>query len=470
MKTTIQIVTGALCLAASAHAQQALLLSAASYTGPSTPPGASATYGADFARGRVIVAIDNTLRFLGPTSSGWSMTSTIIAAPTSDVAGFASWIRGDGASVVVGCQSGHVFMYEAKSDFSMPIASWRNPTGMRATILSVQGNRILVGTPTTDGTPGGGYLLVRNGSAFDVEQSFVSSDNTWELGFSGGLSGDDVVLSGEGSASFWHAKAWRKSSGTWVSLGYLSPVGAGGNPIFGCASSVEDGVLAIGARDDANLGWQSGACFIFERTPSGWTQSAKIVLNEPPYNNQEMGGSVAVHGGRVWITAGGNMENGTGDRGRILVVGKTNGNWELEQVLRAPDSGFPTFWGYSPKFGPNGMMVTFGADSPTPFSEWRLRVDAFAPFQDCNENGDSDASDVLTGASSDVESSGVPDECECIADVSGDGIVQGADLGLILANWGPTFGHRLPADVNADDQVDGVDLGIVLQNWGHCSN
>ena len=47
------------------------------------------------------------------------------------------------------------------------------------------------------------------------------------------------------------------------------------------------------------------------------------------------------------------------------------------------------------------------------------------------------------------------------ADLNGDGIVDGADLGLLLSSWGvPGIG-----DLNANGITDGVDLGLLLANW-----
>lgn len=48
------------------------------------------------------------------------------------------------------------------------------------------------------------------------------------------------------------------------------------------------------------------------------------------------------------------------------------------------------------------------------------------------------------------------------ADLNGDGVVDGADLGLLLLNWGKGG----TGDVNGDGVVDGADLGLLLQDWG----
>jgi hypothetical protein len=48
------------------------------------------------------------------------------------------------------------------------------------------------------------------------------------------------------------------------------------------------------------------------------------------------------------------------------------------------------------------------------------------------------------------------------ADLNCDGSVGGADLGILLANWG-TSG---PGDLDGDGTVSGADLGVLLSNWG----
>ena len=54
-----------------------------------------------------------------------------------------------------------------------------------------------------------------------------------------------------------------------------------------------------------------------------------------------------------------------------------------------------------------------------------------------------------------------------VGDINGDGSVNGADLGLLLIEWGdcPLEGP-CNADLNGDGMVNGVDLGLLLQNWG----
>ncbi len=52
------------------------------------------------------------------------------------------------------------------------------------------------------------------------------------------------------------------------------------------------------------------------------------------------------------------------------------------------------------------------------------------------------------------------------ADLTGDRVVNGADLGLLLGDWGecPARGE-CSSDLNCDGMVDGADLGLLISAW-----
>ena len=56
----------------------------------------------------------------------------------------------------------------------------------------------------------------------------------------------------------------------------------------------------------------------------------------------------------------------------------------------------------------------------------------------------------------------------CPADLDLDGTVGGPDLGMFMAEWGPTPAVGSCADLNDDGVVDGIDLGIFMADWGAC--
>jgi formylglycine-generating enzyme required for sulfatase activity len=55
----------------------------------------------------------------------------------------------------------------------------------------------------------------------------------------------------------------------------------------------------------------------------------------------------------------------------------------------------------------------------------------------------------------------------CSGDLGGDGRVDGVDLAILLAEWGPCA-KSCTGDINDDGQVDGVDIAEVLAGWGYC--
>ncbi|MCH2141302.1 MAG: hypothetical protein MK100_09785, partial [Phycisphaerales bacterium] len=54
---------------------------------------------------------------------------------------------------------------------------------------------------------------------------------------------------------------------------------------------------------------------------------------------------------------------------------------------------------------------------------------------------------------------------ECAGDFNGDGIVDAADLGLMLSAWSTA---EMQYDIDGNGIVGGGDLGMLLVNWGEC--
>ncbi|MFO0874915.1 MAG: hypothetical protein U0575_13225 [Phycisphaerales bacterium] len=51
------------------------------------------------------------------------------------------------------------------------------------------------------------------------------------------------------------------------------------------------------------------------------------------------------------------------------------------------------------------------------------------------------------------------------ADLDGNGVVDGADLGLLLGAWGVCAGDGCPGDLDENGVVDGADMGLLLAAW-----
>jgi hypothetical protein len=124
------------------------------------------------------------------------------------------------------------------------------------------------------------------------------------------------------------------------------------------------------------------------------------------------------------------------------------------------------FWGSGQPQWDDGAAV-LGSDG-----WWRgLPLNETAPAyvieyssDDCDEDGAPDAWEIAMGFEIDANNDGIPDSCAPPgdpADLNGDGIVDGGDLGLMLANWGEPG----TSDLDGDGDTDGGDLGLLLASW-----
>lgn len=86
---------------------------------------------------------------------------------------------------------------------------------------------------------------------------------------------------------------------------------------------------------------------------------------------------------------------------------------------------------------------------------------------DCDRDGIADLVSTTLGQVADANHDHVPDACQCPGDINRDGVVNGSDLGGLLAFWGPNPAF-LQADLNGDGRVNGADLGDLLAGWGPC--
>jgi hypothetical protein len=137
-------------------------------------------------------------------------------------------------------------------------------------------------------------------------------------------------------------------------------------------------------------------------------------------------------------------------------------NWQINQPDNTSGSeDHLCFWGVE------GGIARWndgnGETTPAPFTiEWSA---------DCNNDGIVDKGQILLGQLPDTNNNGTPDPCEVPtcrdADIYRDFNVNGADLGILLSQWGPNT-PLTESDLNMDGAVDGLDLGILLSFWGPC--
>ncbi len=107
----------------------------------------------------------------------------------------------------------------------------------------------------------------------------------------------------------------------------------------------------------------------------------------------------------------------------------------------------------------------------SPYTDLGGNAFSCATPTDCDSDGLPDAFAIALGRVADINVNGIPDPCEqptCRnADLLADRYINGADLGILLSQWGPNT-PLTESDLNNDGVVNGADLGLLLYFWGAC--
>jgi hypothetical protein len=226
---------------------------------------------------------------------------------------------------------------------------------------------------------------------------------------------------------------FRRSETVWVSEAALLPTLPASNGQVGRFVSLSGDRLAVGGLNS----WVS----MFERTGSTWTEGAVVPSASLPTAAALSGSTVAVVSS-IPLTA---WEPGAG------------GTWV--ETLNAQQASRVAMSADRIVYSGTSLVRTMERTG----GQWRMG-NAYPVTQDIVSLAD--GSDVIvalhaTGFSVIGE---LPDTT-CTADLTGDGLVNGADLGLLLGAWELTA----LGDLNGDGITDGADLGLMLTAFGPCA-
>jgi len=404
------------------------------------------------------------------SGSDWSQQAYLKASNTgtSDLFGYSLAISGD--TVVVGA------LFEDS-----------NATG-------VNGNQA---NNSVDGS-GAAYIFARSGNAWS-QQAYLKASNTGaidQFGYAVAISGDTVVVaapfedsnavgvngngannsSGESGAAYifvrdgavWSQQAYLKASNTDLGDQFGWSVAVSGDTVVVGAPSEDSNGTGVNGVQNNNNSLLSGAAYIFIRFGAAWGQQAYL---KPGFTqaSANFGFSVAVSGDSVVVGAPRESGSATGVNGNPIIGGnsieesgaaymftRVGTAWSQLAYLKASNTGAGDFFGHSVAVcggsvvvgafeessnatGVNGNQADNSANSSGAAYIFALPPSAGA----CCINGIaiqtvpadcSAAGGVFFGE-------GVPSDqamCDpaCPQDINGDGVVNGADLSVLLSNFG----------------------------------
>lgn len=232
-------------------------------------------------------------------------------------------------------------------------------------------------------------------------------------------------------------------------------------------------------------GSTSGVVWMFRRATDGvWSAEQQLV---PPasFAGDGFGLALAMADDLVAVGAPAPGQVGAAADGAVHLYRLVQGVWQMEETLVAPDpaacAGFGTAVAVS-----DGQVVV-GAAEVDPADPWsggmfRFRKEGERWVLVGASQGDQEAAYGTALASrggtlvvaapgatlqESVPNQGFVDIFTTLlpGDLNGDGVVNGLDLGILLAAWSPAPPEGSPADLNGDGQVNGADLAILIGAW-----
>ncbi|MEQ1642439.1 MAG: hypothetical protein ABL959_03210 [Pyrinomonadaceae bacterium] len=200
--------------------------------------------------------------------------------------------------------------------------------------VGVSGDTAIVGSFGANSSRGAAYVFTQNGTSWTQQQKFTASDGAAgdQFGWSVAIDGETVIIganSDDGSRG--GAYVFRRSGTIWTQEQKLTAADGATFDQFGYSVSISGESVVCGAVADDN-----GSAYVFTRGGTTWTQQQKLTAADGAANDK-FGGSVAINGDRVIVGAEGDDIGTVADQGSAYLFLRSGSVWAQEQKLNATD-------------------------------------------------------------------------------------------------------------------------------------
>ncbi len=131
----------------------------------------------------------------------------------------------------------------------------------------------------------------------------------------------------------------------WVETAGLIPTDASGGDGFGNSVSIYGDTAIVGVPSKDASGADSGKVYIYRLTNGTWNLEQPLIAPDAP-GGDLFGQSVAIYGDTVIVGATLNDASGS-NSGKAYIYTRTGSTWSLQQGLKAPDASANDNFGYS---------------------------------------------------------------------------------------------------------------------------
>lgn len=218
------------------------------------------------------------------------------------------------------------------------------PFATFARTVAISGDTMVLGAPSDDQSgidAGAAYVFVRSGSDWRQQAKLLANVTAAHDGFgmSVAVHGDTVVVGArghdDGGEDAGAAYVFRRRDGRWEQSATLRPRQIRSEDRFGQSVAVGDGVCAVGALGHDGEAEDSGAVYVFRLGPEGWMEEARLTPDEP-LASELFGYATALDEGVIAVGA---YANGTPTpySGAAYVFRHDGQSWRSEGRLEVVD-------------------------------------------------------------------------------------------------------------------------------------
>ena len=234
--------------------------------------------------------------------------------------------------------------------------------------VAIDGDRIVIGAWGDQNAgvfSGAAYVFVRSGTTWVEEQKLTGSENSFADGFgrSVTIEGDTIVVGAFGNSDVpqsevGSAYVFRRTETGWIEQQELTASDAAPGARFALSVDISNGTIVAGADGNSELGFFSGAIYIFTFDGSSWTEQQKLHAHDATAG-ASFGFHVAISGDT--IVAGAPQDSvGTHTMGAAYVFSRKTSGWSQDRKLVGGNNAI-AFDGFGLRVAVDGDTIVVGS-------------------------------------------------------------------------------------------------------------
>jgi hypothetical protein len=320
-----------------------------------------------------------TAGVLTRTGTTWTPQTDLAPADPADGDRFGTAVAFRGDTAVVSAVGKNTFRGAAYV-FTRTGTAWTQQAELTAddgaahdnlATVALSGDTVVAGANGVNVSRGAAYVFTRTGTTWTQQAKLTAADETQGsfLGASVAIDVDTAVVGAIGKDSLKGAAyVFTRAGTTWTQQTRLATTDAAViNDNFGSSAAVAGDTAIVGAVGKESF---RGAAYVFTRTGTVWTQTAKLTASSPA-DGDRFGASIALDGDTAVVGA-----SNRNSRGAIFVFQRTGTTWTQTAEVAAQDAAAGDLVGGS--VATSGGTILAGA-YPSDSSRGAAYVFAVAP-------------------------------------------------------------------------------------------